>query len=410
MKRVLLVLVAGIAAFASNQAVGVTMPRHVLVDLESPATSIGVIAAFGAAGVIVGRLSSSYIVQRLGIVRLGIFAMATIVAASFLYTLAWGAVMSLALVRFFHGLGIAWATLALYTAVVSIGGIRKRQRLIAMANAAMPIALVFAPPLALDVLGGDLSRVSLLATALAFFGLAAFSGNHFVSLSSGAPANPGGLGSVVEPSLRWEQETVPKEESPRPAIRSLAPSFALYLLAVMLGAVDAALLDYLPAVSLEREIEGAGLLLAIFAVSMVLTSVVLSLSSIIGERVAAEVGSLTLALAVLILAFGQSFGTLALAMIVLGCGFGLAQTGINSSAAGAASQSVTKSLGFVLLAFDGGRTVFSFLIGAGFDFLGIEVTLAALSIIILSTVLRFASQRCGRLGGLDRLFRDGEPS
>lgn len=348
-----LLIAVGVVVFGGNQAVGVSIPITIASIPGGNAADVGLVAACGTAGGIVGRLVARSLVQRFPLARLARFAVAALAAVLLVYRVVSSDVAGLVVVRTVHGLCFAVASTVLYISIAAVAHERKPSGAIGMANMSMPLAGMFAPLLAIEWFGGSIA-----VTGPVFAALSALSIGVIVSRGNG-------LGNQAP--LRTSRQTT----SGGPSGRLVLP----FLASGLLGALDAVSMDYLPLVGAQRELGGFGWLFTVLSASFVLTLVVIS-----GGLRRISTGSLAVwgGLCMTVGAIGWPWiSTLlpfAITIAVFGIGYGLSQTSINSIAAQTDPQNRPRTLASVLLAFDIGRTLSVYVIGVGITYYGYVMT------------------------------------
>lgn len=364
--RVLTLVGAGVAAFATNQAVGVTLPVHLITDAGGTASDVGLVAAAGTVGVIGGRVLSAALVTRLGPVRLGAASMALVALTCLGYVVAREHVGALALVRAMHGVAFACATTALLVAMVTAVRSLSRQRSMALANLAMPLSLMVFPVLAIEVLDASLRAVAFACAVIGLGGAAAYLsvGRTRAAAVSGDPVDAVDPPVAAAGALR------------RLPVLLLAP-------AALLGAADAAALDYLPVLATARGIEGYGWAFTVFALGTAGTLALItalrrgatSASLVVG-------GGLLTAVALAGWPWASTLGPLMLVVGAYGVGFAVAQTGVNSLAAEWSPAQEGRALAVVLLAFDLGRVVGVYVLGLLIEASGFVAAMVPLAVLL----------------------------
>lgn len=359
--RVIALVLAGVAAFATNQSIGVTLPVHILFNLSGTTADVGLVAATGTAGVILGRLISAALVDRAGPAVLGAISMLLIVMASLGYLIVRDSVLGLAFVRTLHGMAFAAATTALLVAMVTAVRLLSPQRSMALANLAMPVSAAVFPVVALEVLDASIIYVAVGGAVIALCGAAGYS--YLIG-----PRSPAALHGVAPATV------------PSPNVRRL-PSLLL-VTAGLLGAADAAALDYLSVFGATRNIDGYGWSFSVLAVGSAMTLAIITANPrAIATTTLIVVGGMVAAGAIASWPWVTSWAPLMLIMGCYGIGFAIAQTGVNTFAAECSPREVGKALAGALLAFDLGRAVGVYLIGiviAHYGFLAALLPLAAL--------------------------------
>jgi len=298
--------------------------------------------------------------------------MMMIVLACLAYVLVPDTVAWLALVRAVHGIAFAAATTALLVAMVTAVKSLSRQRSIALANLAMPLSLAVFPVVAIELLDASLPNV---AAGCAVIGLAGGAGYLF-------------LGRAAAPYVA--QQMPPASASS--GVRKL-PALLLGT-AALLGAADAAALDYLPVLGTERSIDGYGWSFTVFAVgtAATLTFITAMRRTVPSARLVVAGGLLTAGA----LASWAWVGALVPLMLVVGAygiGFAVAQTGVNTLVAEGSPPEEGKALAGVLLAFDLGRAIGVYVIGLLIDSFGFGAALVPLAVVLAIASLAGAGRR-----------------
>lgn len=364
--RAVALITAGVAAFATNQSIGVTLPVHLITDVGGSPADVGFVAAAGTVGVIGGRVASAALVDRLGAAALGAASMALVAIACLGYLLVPGQVGGLALVRALHGGAFALATTALFVAMVSTVRSLSRQRCMALANLAMPVSLAVFPVVAIEVLDASLTVVA--------------SGSAVIGLAGGA----------AYLLVGGKRAPIARDDLPPTSASSVVRRLPVLLLATaaLLGVADAAALDYLPVLGTTRDIDGYGWAFTVFALG---TAATLGLITLMRRVVASSslvvAGGFATAAS---LAWWPWVGHLAVLMVVVGAygiGFAVAQTGVNTLAAEWSPAEQGKSLAAVLLAFDLGRAVGVYLIGLLIESFGFVAALVPLAVLLAGVSL-----------------------
>lgn len=360
--RVLGLVVAGVAAFAANQAAGVTLPVHLIGTLGGTATDVGLVAGWGTAGVILGRGLSAFVVKSTSAPLLGLGSMALTVVASLLYTFFQYDIGLLAAARALHGAAFAGATTALFVGM-AVARTGSPQRAMALANLAMPTALAIFPVVAVEALGARLLPVAVMCGAVACVGALAF---------------------ALKPEP-LSQRTVPAPSSPTTCDARRLP-IALLCAAALLGAADAAMMDFLPVLARARGIDGFGWAFSVFAAATIVLLAAISRGDV--PRTNASLVIVGAALTSTGLLLLPAVGTLALLLPVIavyGFGFATMLTGVNSVAAesGAAGR-VGGSLATILLTFDIGRGAGVYLLGLAIEGRGFAQAFVPLACVLLA--------------------------
>lgn len=365
--KLIALLGAGIATFASNQSIGVTLPVHVVTQMGGTTADVGLVAAAGTVGVLIGRVASGPMVERTGPVSLGAVSLALVAGTCLGYLLVPDDIAGLAMVRAVHGVVFAWATTALLVAMTTAVRSMSRQRSIALANLAMPISLAVFPVVAIEIFDASLSTVAAVAVVLGLLGAACY-------LLVRAPGTP----------------AVPPTTSAPPVARRLP--MLLLITAALLGAADGAALDYLPVLGVTREIEGYGWAFTVFAVG---TTFTLGLITVIrrvipGARLVA-IGGIVTAAALATWPWVDALAPLMVGVTAYGIGFAVAQTGLTSLAVEWSPAQQGKALAGILLAFDIGR-------GAGVYLIGLLIASSGFvsALVPLALLLAVASIASGR--------------
>lgn len=360
--KIVALIGAGVAAFGTNQSIGVTMPVHLISDIGGSAADVGLVAAAGTLGVILGRVMSAGLVDRLGPAVLGAVSMMLIVIACLAYLFVPDRIAGLVLVRTMHGIGFAGATTALLVAMVTMVTLSSRQRSIALANLAMPVAGAIFPVVAIEVFDASLINVAAGSAAMGVAG-----GVGYLFLARTAPP--------IRPTQR------PRASTSMPNMRRL-PALLL-VTAGFLGAADAAAMDYLPVLGTARNIDGYGWNYTILALGSAATlTFITAMRRAFASTSLVVVGGVMTAGALATLPGVGTLSPLLIMMGAYGIGFAVAQTGVNTLAAEWSPVEVGKSLAGVLLAFDLGRVVGVYLIGLLIDYFNFIAALVPLAVLL----------------------------
>ena len=370
--KVVALVGAGVAAFAVNQSIGVTLPVHIITEVEGTAADVGVVGASGTVGVIVGRLLSAAMVGRLGPAALGAASMLLTVVACLGYLFVLDDAVGLALIRALHGVAFAAATTALVVAMITAVRWLSRQRSMALANLAMPLSLAVSPVLAIEVLDASLERVVAGCAVISSMGAA---GYLFVrKVTPDAPR--------LKPSA-----------AASPSVRQLP--VLLLVMAVLLGAADAAAMDYVPVLGTARDIEGYGWGFTVFAVgTATMLGLITAMRRVIPSTAMVVVGGVLTAAALAAWAWVGALAPLMAVMGTFGIGFAVAQTGVNILAAERSPAAQARALAGVLLAFDVGRAVGVYVIGLLIESFGFAAALVPLAVVLAA----FSLAGGGRFG------------
>lgn len=378
--KVVALVGAGVATFATNQSVGVTLPVHVITQLGGTAADVGVVAAAGTVGVISGRVVSAAIVERIGPLVLGAVSMTLVAAACLGYLVVPDHIAGLALVRAVHGVAFAWATTALFVAMLTAVRSMSRQRSMALANIAMPVSLAVFPVVAIEVLDASLATVGAAAAVIGLLGGAMY----LLVDRSRAPVTA----AVLPPS------------SLSPVVRRLP--ILLLATAALLGAADAAALDYLPVLGITRDIDGYGWAFTVFAIGTAVTlGLITVMRRVVPSACLVVVGGLATAAALAMWPWVSALAPLMVVVSAYGIGFAIAQTGVTTLAVEWSAAEQGKALAGILLAFDVGRAAGVYVIGlliASFGFVSALVPLALLLAVASITVGRRRDRRLSAHG------------
>jgi len=166
--------------------------------------------------------------------------------------------------------------------------------------------------------------------------------------------------------------------------------------AALLGAADAAALDYLPVLGITRDIEGYGWAFTVFAIGTAITLALITTTSlgVLPSAYLVVVGGLGTAAALAMWPWVNSLAPLMVVVGAYGIGFAIAQTGVAAVAVEWSAAEQGKALAGILLAFDVGRAAGVYVIGLLIASFGFVAALVPLALLLAVASIRARPRDC----------------